>query len=61
MVNINFQLKINKQKKMVHLILSFFVFFCATSLLAQDKTQLAIGIADAREKSTEQLIKELDT
>jgi hypothetical protein len=43
-------------KTMSHLFLSFLVIFLTSSLLAQDKTQLAIDIADAREKSTEQLI-----
>ena len=43
-------------KKLTFLIISFAVLLSATSLMAQDNTQLALDISSAREKSSEQLI-----
>ena len=43
-------------KKATRLLLSCFVLASITSGMAQDQTQLALDIADAREKSTEQLM-----
>jgi hypothetical protein len=39
-----------------HLLISWSVIFLATSLLAQDNTQLALDIASAQEKNREQLM-----
>ncbi len=43
-------------KKATRLLLSCFVLAMITSGMAQDQTQLALDIADARAKSTEQLM-----
>jgi len=43
-------------KKVTHLLFSCFVLATITSGMAQDQTQLALEITDAREKSTEQLM-----
>ncbi len=43
-------------KKLTHLLISSFVLLIATSLMAQDNTQLGLDIAKAQEQNREQLM-----